>query len=107
MLACFAVSLLAAHGTQLAWLPPINPATTLHTYKQTQASQILSTRQADGPTLAWLPPINPATTLHTKQFEHTTTKHKTANHYITLHYMLHSTRSGKPHSGANERLIGG
>jgi hypothetical protein len=28
-------------------------------------------------------------------------------HYNTLHYMLHSTRSGKPHSGANERLIGG
>jgi hypothetical protein len=28
-------------------------------------------------------------------------------HYITLHYMLHSTRSGKTHSGANERLVGG
>jgi hypothetical protein len=24
----------------------------------------------------------------------------------TLHYMLHSIRSGNPHSGANERLIG-
>jgi hypothetical protein len=24
-------------------------------------------------------------------------------HYISLHYMLHSTRSGKPHSGANEK----
>jgi hypothetical protein len=27
------------------------------------------------------------------------------NDYVALHYMLHSTRSGKLHSGANERLI--
>jgi hypothetical protein len=26
---------------------------------------------------------------------------------VALHYMLHSTRSGNPHSGTNERLIGG
>jgi hypothetical protein len=26
---------------------------------------------------------------------------------ITLHYMLLSTRSGKPHAGGSERLIGG
>jgi hypothetical protein len=28
-------------------------------------------------------------------------------HCIVLHHMLHSTKSGKPHSGANERLMGG
>jgi hypothetical protein len=28
-------------------------------------------------------------------------------HYITSHHMLHSTRSEKPHLGANEGLIGG
>jgi hypothetical protein len=33
--------------------------------------------------------------------------HSTVFAYITLHYMLHSKKEWEPHSGDNERLIGG